>query len=365
VRYNKAMLARFKDFVQRNERPIASLALLFGFVFDSLTLRRVDLLIENVIFLIYIVLVASCILLLNLAETGKFNGRVAARIHPWLTITMQFCLGNLFSGYTVFYFRSSSIGASWPFLLFLVGLMIANEALKKQYERLIFQTGTFFIALFSYAIFILPVMIGILNTWIFLLSGLLSLIVISLFIWLVRHYAKERVTQSMAGLITTVLGIYAVITIFYFSNILPPIPLALKNIGVYHSLVKKNGTFVVTGENLSWFEEFFNRPVIHIRKGDSLYVFSAVFSPTKLNTSIVHDWQYFDPKTGKWIIKSKIPFPINGGRDGGYRGYSYKTALQEGKWRVNVETLRGQVIGQTSFTLEYVDTLPALETTVQ
>jgi hypothetical protein len=356
------MFARFKHFLETYERPIASFALLFGFVFDSLTLRRVDLLIENVIFLFYLVFVALCILLLNLAETGKFNGKVAQRIHPWLTIAMQFALGNLFSGFTVFYFRSSAIGASWPFLLFLVGLMIANEALKKQYERLIFQTGTLFIALFSYSIFILPVIIGKLNAWVFILSGLVSLVLIALFILLVQKYAHARVKQSRTGLIATVLGIYAVITLFYFTNILPPIPLALKDVGVYQSLTRQMGTFgyILKGEDLSWFEEFFNRQTIHIQKGQPLYVYSAVFSPTKLDTNIVHEWQYYNQKTGKWTIMSKISFPINGGRDGGYRGYSKKTALQEGKWRVNVETPRGQIIGRTSFTIQYVDQVPAL-----
>jgi hypothetical protein len=358
------MLDRIKQFLEKNERPISSFALLFGFVFDSLTLRRVDLLIENLIFLGYLLLVSLCIFLLNLAETGKFNGRFAARIHPWLSITIQFALGNLFSGFTVFYFRSSSIGASWPFLLFLVGLMIANERLKKQYERLIFQTGTLFIALFSYSIFIVPVVLGRLSEWIFILSGIVSLILITLFILLIKRFSPERVKQSRVGLATTVLGIYAVITMFYFTNILPPIPLALKEVGVYQNLTRAGAAYVLTGEQLTWFEEFFNRQTVHIKPGQKLFVYSAVFSPTKLSTEIVHDWQYYNETTGKWTSMSEIRFPISGGRDGGYRGYSLKSALQEGKWRVNVENSRGQVIGRTSFKVIYSDQTPELVTTM-
>jgi hypothetical protein len=358
------MYARFKKFLERNERPISSLALLTGFIFDSLTLRRVDLLIENAIFISYLFLTAFCIFLINLAETGKLQGRIAQRIHPWLSIIIQFALGNLFSGFTVFYFRSSAIGASWPFLLFLAALMIANESLKKHYVRLIFQTGTLFIALFSYAIFILPVIIGKMGDGIFLLSGALSLVLIILFIFVIKLFTPSRVRESRKGLIGTIGGIYLVITLFYFTNILPPIPLALKEIGVYQNLEKQNGAFVLSGEQVSWWREITSSQTVHAIKGDPLYVYSAVFSPAALSTNVVHHWMRLDEKTGKWISISKIQFGISGGRDGGYRGYSFKQSLTPGHWRVNVETSRGQLIGSVKFNLEFVDALPSLETTI-
>ena len=43
-----------------------------------------------------------------------------------------------------------------------------------------------------------------------------------------------------------------------------------------------------------------------------------------------------------------------GGRDGGYRGYSIKNDVTAGKWRVNVKTGDGKLIGRVGFTVEDV-----------
>ena len=61
------------------------------------------------------------------------------------------------------------------------------------------------------------------------------------------------------------------------------------------------------------------------------------------------------------MSRSRVVFSIVGGRDGGYRGYSLKTNMESGWWRVRVETTRGQVLGQAQFTVETVSSLPVLE----
>ncbi|MFM2357617.1 MAG: hypothetical protein RJA61_354 [Candidatus Parcubacteria bacterium] len=93
-----------------------------------------------------------------------------------------------------------------------------------------------------------------------------------------------------------------------------------------------------------------------------MYVFSAVFAPTRLNTNIVHKWQYFDYTINRWATASTIEFPIVGGEDGGYRGYSTKSSLTEGDWRVNIETRQGQVIGRVKFRVIYSENKPVIET---
>jgi hypothetical protein len=57
---------------------------------------------------------------------------------------------------------------------------------------------------------------------------------------------------------------------------------------------------------------------------------------------------------------SEISFHITGGRQEGYRGYSFKTNVPAGKWRVFVETPRGQVLGRYEFNVERVDQQPML-----
>ena len=90
---------------------------------------------------------------------------------------------------------------------------------------------------------------------------------------------------------------------------------------------------------------------IHLIPGQPLYAFSAVFAPTRLHTTITHRWEYFDEERGAWVMQSSHSYPIAGGREKGYRGYTLITHVQPGRWRVDVTTQRGQIIGRMKITV--------------
>jgi len=188
----------------------------------------------------------------------------------------------------------------------------------------------------------------------FVLSGIVSLFFIFLFSRALFKVVPKRYEQSRINLRVAIISIFALINILYFSNLIPPIPLALKVSGVYYFVEKIEGNYQVAGEKKEWYESipFFIPETIHLKAGAPLYVFSSVFAPTDLDTSIVHDWQYFDEKENKWVSTTKITFPIKGGRGAGYRGFSKKEDLFAGKWRVDVKTKRGQIIGRIRFNIE-------------
>jgi hypothetical protein len=96
-----------------------------------------------------------------------------------------------------------------------------------------------------------------------------------------------------------------------------------------------------------------------------VYAYSAVFSPSKLNLDIVHEWQHYDKETGKWITLSRVPLSVLGGRDGGFRTYSINYNFPPGKSRVNVETAKGELIGRLAFTLVEAKDTPELELEIQ
>ena len=77
-----------------------------------------------------------------------------------LVAATQFALGCLLSGFCVFYIRSASITSSWPFLLFMAAIFIGNEYLRRYHSRLVFSALLFFFSLYSYAILLVPVVIG-------------------------------------------------------------------------------------------------------------------------------------------------------------------------------------------------------------
>lgn len=336
-----------------------------GFIFDNFTLRRSDRLAENLVLLFYVLVSGLCILAINYFKV-KYPEGDNAEDPLWVNRTKfgllaftQFSFGNLFSAFLIFYSRSSSLEASAPFLLLLVGLMIANELLKERYQKLAFQVGVWFFTVFSFLIFFLPVVLKSLNVWLFLLSGLLSLVFVGLLVRGLMLIIKQQVIQSKQAIFAVVGSIYLAINFLYFTNLIPPIPLAMKDSGVYHSIVPSGGAYNVLAEEKSLFDRFKLRDTFHVVAGQPLYLYSAIFAPSNLDTNIVHDWQRYDSNNYKWVSSSRIVIPITGGREDGYRLYTYK-ALQTGLWRVDIKTSRGQIIGRVKFNVEQVIHAPAL-----
>lgn len=340
------------NWLQFCKKHALAIALVVGFIFDNFTLRRSDRLAENLVLLAYLVLVAICIFLVNRRESN-------AKLQFWAGAAMQFSLGNLFSAFLVFFSRSSALSASWPFLLMLVGVMIGNEVFKKHYERIAFQVGVFYFALFSFLTFFLPVIFKNLSAWIFILSGVVSLLVIAGLVHGLLRVFGDRVKQSRQSIYLGVGGIYLAINILYFTNLIPPIPLAIKEAGIYHSVSRSGGSYQVLAEKESWIDYLWPGETLHVVSGQPLYLFSAIFSPSELDTNIINEWQYYNNNARSWETVSRVSIPIIGGREGGYRLYSYQV-VYPGLWRVDVETSRGQVIGREKFKVKGATHAPQL-----
>lgn len=353
---------KVKNWYGKYERPISSLSLIGGFVFDALTLKRVDLLFENLWVIGHLVIISVCMVIVHAMQKEEGDEANPSKAHFWLVNIIQFVFGGVLSTYLVFYFRSSDIAVSWPFLFILALCFWANESLKRQFVRLSFQVALLFLSFFSFAIFSVPVLMHQIGPWIFILSGIASLISIWLFLLLIRHVAREEYEKSKKLQISLIAGIFIVVNVLYFTNLIPPIPLALKDGGVYHSLKRdKQGNYIIEREKQSLKNYWTLYPDFHKAPGEPLYVFSAIFSPAEFDTKIFHEWQYKDPATGKWLTKDLISLSIVGGRDGGFRTYSIKrTNIIEGHWRVNVKTVRGQVIDRIRFNVVLVDEKPEL-----
>jgi MFS family permease len=344
------MLDRLKLFFRKYERWISPVTVVLGFVFDNLTLRRIDVLYSNAVLITYLIISAASIFLLNVHEQRRGETEKSETLHFIYIFAMQFCLGGLFSASFLFYSKSGTIVGSWPFLFLIFAYIIGNEIMRKNYVQLGFQVAVFFTALFSYLIFFLPVILGKMGDAIFILSGISSLIITGLFIYVLSWFAPGRTKRSAPIILGSLFGLYVMINVLYFTNLIPPIPLALKDAGIYRSVVKvAEGVYTAKGEKQKWFNLFFRKPTIHMISGQPLYALSLVFAPAKLETDIVHVWQYYDDSEKRWIAFNPITLRIEGGREGGFRTYSVKENVFPGRWRVDVKTPRGQIIGRLAF----------------
>lgn len=353
----------FEHWYEKYEHYISPMAFITGFVLDNLTLTRIDLWIDNLILVLYLCVAGGSVVFLNLYESGFFKKSIFEKISRAAPFFAQFSFGSLFSGFFVFYSRSASVAASWPFLLFLAFLLVGNEFFKKRYLRFTFRTSILFIVVFSYLIFIVPILTGKIGAPTFLISGAASL-VFAVFLYLFfAALIPAKIKQYRRLLFVGIGGIYIIFNFFYFTNLIPPIPLSLKEGGVYHSVQKITGGYQLEFEPSPWYALFEDTSsTFHWQPGVPVYIFSSVFAPVKINTTIFHRWFYFDKAQRQWIASSRISFPIVGGRDGGYRGYTLKTNITPGKWRVNVETARGQVLGRIVFRVIDAGFSPKLKT---
>lgn len=347
------------------ERPISSISLIGGFVFDALTLKRLDMFWENFWVVVHLVVVGICIILVNMPKGGESAGGRAQR-HFWYVNILQFFFGGLLSTYLVFYFRSATLAVSWPFLLILLAAFVANEQLKAHYERLTFQIGLFYLSIFLFAIYIVPIIVHRIGPFIFLLSGFVSLILLGAFVSALRRFARDEYALAAQGLFLSISLMFLAINLLYYFNVIPPIPLSLRDAGIYHSIARQaDGNYLVQGENqgISRFVKFHED--IHLMPGSPVYAYSAVFSPTALRTNIVHQWQRYDYRSRRWVTESTVDLAVGGGRDGGYRTYSIKSGIVQGLWRVNVETPRGQVLGRLRFWVTVSDAVVGQEAAVK
>lgn len=337
---------------QQYERHLSAASMVGGYAFDSYTFGRIDHASTHIVFVAYLAVAGVAIAVSHRLESRPEEQQPSQRTRTILTAVTQFALGCLLSGFCVFYLRSASLWASWPYLLLLAGIFIGNEFFKAYTTRFTLSLLLYFFALLSYAILVVPVLVATIGTVPFVAASLVALAVFWFYADVLRWLGRERWRAVRIQILAGVLAIAATVNVFYFFKILPPLPLALADAGIYHMAIKVGDTYQVVEEPQPWTTVLGVPPVQHLVPGEKLYLYASVFAPVRLATVIVHRWEWFDPKTRKWTPQSKVSFTIRGGREAGYRGYSIKSKPKPGNWRVNITTGDGRPLGRIRFAVE-------------
>lgn len=350
-RYLEKLPRNIEELAHWYMRYISPLSLIAALLLDYFVfLRRVDLWTGNLLLFFYILVAAACITVMNLIEAGRLSRPWILKVTPLIPVVAQFAFGGLFAGYFSLYSRSAALQISWIFIAILIALLIGNERFVRLYRRFVFQFSMFFLVLFSFFIFFLPVIFGKIGPQMFLASGAVSLAIIAAFYYGLFLLIPERTKLERSGIARSVATIYTLFNILYFTGAIPPLPLALKDAGVYHGVARVGDEYRLLAEPIPWYEVFLRyNTLYHRAPSEPVYAYTAIFAPTDLSTEVAHEWQRYDEDSSEWITEEIIPYFIVGGRDGGFRGYSIKGEAEEGNWRVNVVTEYGQIIGRVGF----------------
>jgi len=360
----KGFKSRLNAFYEKHEKHTGLFIFGVGFIWDSLTMTRVDSVIDNIILLVYLTIIAVMIIFTLRRQCGRPVVNWIQKIEHRLLWAMQFCFGGLFSSYVIFYFKSASFTRTQFFFLLLVLLWVGNEFLEERLKNQVLLAVLYCFCLFSFLAFFLPVILAKVSMWIFLLAGILSL-AISMGVFAIGLLPEPLLfRQRMLRIGIWIFSVFLTVNILYFANLIPPVPLALKSAGIYHQVTRNSDGYEVKYVEPSIFRfwQKWDNP-FYFSKGERVYCYTAIFAPNKIHgIPIYHVWSRQTDRG--WSRPDKIRFDITvGGRDGGFRGYTYKSGITPGEWRVEVETESGQTLGRIDFiVLPSPDPHPALVT---
>lgn len=316
-----------------------------GFVSDSLLLNQIDSLSDNLIIFAYVFLASLSLVLFYAGIAERMGERFSRVLRKYMPGIMQYSFGGIFSGMLIFYGRSGDWLTSAPFLLLILSVIVGNEFVHKRSDRLVYHIALYFIGIFSYAVLVLPIIFGVMGDFMFLVSGVLALIVVTILVQVLYRIVPNFMRVNTRRIILLVGAIYITFNVLYFTAVIPPIPLSLTKLEVVNSVTKVENSYRLVTENQDWWRGLpFTKATLH--PGGNLSCFARVYAPAKLSTDIYHRWTY-KPVGGSWEEKGRIKYPIAGANAGGYRGFTTVT-VTPGIWRCSVETARGQVLGRTT-----------------
>ncbi len=302
-----------------------------GWTWDSLTLKRIDNPLDLAIIGLYLILISVLVILINRGVKFKFD--------HLMPLAVQFLFGGILSPFTVYYFKSTANFYALLFTGLIVALLVVNEFFEAHYggNRLTFIMLS--VCYFLYFTFLVPVVVRHMNGWVFLLTIIIAL---------AASYGMIRILGDNIDRLIPVGGIYTVSLLLYTANVIPPVPLATKQIGIYRSVEKIDNQYHCRLARPPWYA--FNRSSetnFAYNEGDTVYCFTAIFAPTFLRKEVAHHWLWHNGNN--WVTTNAITYSITGGRDAGYRGYTYKTVLSPGKWKVQLKTDEGKTLGSIRF----------------
>jgi len=354
-------LERLKLYYGRNEGRVAAAFFIAGFIFDMLTVGRIDSWATIGQQAVYLAVITTALLQM-LVEHGEPPRQPPAFVlkrwyYEYRNALVHFLMGALLNLYAIFYFKSSSLLVSFGFLGFLVIVLLANEVRRVKSLGLSFKFALLSLCLLSFFAYLIPVLVGSITLVLFLLSMLAGAVPLALGAWLVGRGSPARSALARRQILVPLGCVLIGFLGFYFFRLIPPVPLSIPFIGVYHQVERAGDSYRLTHERPVWRFWHNGDQNFYAQPGDKVYVFFRIFSPARFSDQVQMRWQWKDPARG-WVTHDTIPIRIVGGREQGFRGYGVKSNYQPGDWKVQVETLDGREIGRVYFELAAVPEAP-------
>ncbi len=234
---------------------------------------------------------------------------------PYLLV--QFFFGSIFSALFILYFKSSGHFGAWITAAALGALLVANEFAGDRYGRRFTLTWALF-ALNAILLlnFVLPHLAGSLDPRWFYASTLAGVMTATVVYWL---------APGRPGRIGPAWGVAVSLLAAWNLGMIAPVPLVSRD----------------------------QATTVHVEEGGRLYGVTAVFAPLGVTAYLEHRWEVFGDDGWRLIYRNL--FRSTGGRERGFRGYSWVLNPEPGEWRFSVATQDGRVISVLPIRVERGD----------
>lgn len=343
-------MEKIREFYQDWQHLASPAFFVGGFLLDIMTLGRIDETTNILLFIVYL-LVSIFIFAweLELFTIRLDENHPLALLKTYRDEIFHFSQGALLSAFTLFYFKSASHLTSLIFLFVMTALLLINELPFIQKLGPVFKGLLLQINILSLLLVYIPLIFGQVGTLIFLVA----LTSFGLTIGLGHYYLKKKGLDFKVikkSWLFPGVSLFILVSFLRTFSLMPPVPLSLEKAGIYHKVEKDYPVYNLYSEREWW--RFWNSSDEYFRAapGDPIYFFTRVFAPGGFKDKVYLHWQ--QNINGDWKTSDRIPIAISGGRDQGFRGYSYKSNYTPGDWRVLVETKSGLEIGRLSFLVE-------------
>ncbi|HEX5042885.1 MAG TPA: DUF2914 domain-containing protein [Candidatus Polarisedimenticolaceae bacterium] len=320
-----------------------------GFLFDLATMRRIDAWTDLAIQLFYLAALTVLLLYQHREARGQWEPPApVGRLWAHNVEVLHFFYGGLLSAYVVLYLKSSTRARPLVFFLLLVALMFLNEMPQVRRAGYRLRLGLYAFCVISFLNYFVPLLIGRMSGWVFLLALSLSAGVV----WLVADRLAAPAADRRAvraRLFLPALTVCLLIGGLYVFRLIPPVPLSVQFQGIYHDVLRQDSAFLLTYQkpplHLFWRQD--SRP-FRTRPGDRLHYFVRVFAPTRFRHAVYARWESRGGEGG-WRTRDRIRLPVVGGRARGFRAYAVKSNFEPGRWRVTAETDDGRALAAVTF----------------
>ncbi len=327
---------------------------ILGFLFDVLTLDRVDSALALASQLGYLTLGCAILIHSFFQQTKPDDsanwGKIRITFEKYKTEIVHFMFGALLSTYTLFFFKSSSLIVSFVFMLVIAAILVANEWSRFQSASLPIKFGLASLCMICFALFVVPIAVGSVGLLVFFASLVFGLTPVAIFAYYILKKRPNLFELCKKQILIPASLITAAFLFLYVFRLIPPVPLSVQFMGIYHDVKKVQEVYQLSHERPWWRFWHEGDQEFNAQPGDRIHVFFRIFSPSRFSDQVKVVWLHKDPKMG-WMPQDQIPIRITGGRDEGFRGYGVKSNYLPGQWRVQVETLDGREVSRIYFTV--------------